>query len=109
MSLSPESIRYQEAHITDNSQPNLIISTAICLTAAYIAVILRFVSRRIGGVIFGKDDVAIIIALVWLSPACPWLSDLLTRTSFLDSGFRIFFADYYKWANPRKLLSFSIS
>ena len=61
---SAEELAYMKAHINETLEPNLIISTAICMAAAYIAVALRFVSRSIGNVSFGKDDLFIIIAIV---------------------------------------------
>ena len=64
MAFSPAEVAYMEAHRDQTLQPDLISSTAICMTAAYAAVVLRFVSRSIGKVSFGYDDVFIIIALV---------------------------------------------
>ena len=62
--ISSGELAYMKAHINQSLQPNLIASTAICVTAAYIAIVLRFVSRSIGRVEFGKDDFFVIIAMV---------------------------------------------
>ena len=62
--LTPAQIAYQEAHINETLQPNIIAATAVCMTAAYTAVALRFISRSVGRVKLGKDDYSIIIALV---------------------------------------------
>ena len=60
------SLAYQFAHINDNYQPQLIAATVVCLTVAYVAVGVRFISRRVGRVKFGYDDISIVIALVGL-------------------------------------------
>jgi hypothetical protein len=64
MSLPADELAYQEAHIHDNKQSQLIVSSAICMSLALIAVPLRFWSRRIGGSKLGADDWMIIVGLV---------------------------------------------
>jgi len=51
----------------NNLQPEVIAATTICLSAAYISVVLRFISRRIGGTALGKDDFTIVIGLITAS------------------------------------------
>ena len=63
-SLSPSELAYQEAHVSESLQANVIAGTAICLAAAYISVILRFASRWLGNYAFGKDEIAITFSLV---------------------------------------------
>ena len=63
MSLPASDIQYQEEHINDTKQPNLIASSVICLTAAYIAVALRLVARRSARLALAADDYVIILAL----------------------------------------------
>lgn len=75
MSLPPEELRYQQEHINDNIQPNIYAACFICLPAAFIAVGLRFFARRMtpGGI--GKDDIAILFALLFTSGflvTCIW-------------------------------------
>ena len=67
MSLSPAEIQYMEEHIHDNKVPNVIVTIAICLSIAYIAVGLRLYARHITGVRLGGDDYWIIAALVRVS------------------------------------------
>ena len=57
-------IRYQEAHLSDSRVPNVIATIAICLPCAIGAVILRFVSRRLGRVPIKADDWWIVLGLV---------------------------------------------
>lgn len=64
LSLSPSELAYQEAHASESLQANVIVGIVVCLTAAYISVILRFASRRLGKSPYGKDEVAVMIALV---------------------------------------------
>ena len=72
-SLSPSDVRYQNAHIHDNKSTEIIVACGICLTAAYSAVILRFVSRRVGKTPLEADDYTIVAALV--SSTLQFLSD----------------------------------
>ena len=63
-SLSPSEISYQESHVGENRSVEIITASAICLTAAYVAVVLRFVSRRLSKTALEGDDYTIMIALV---------------------------------------------
>ena len=62
--LSPSDVQYQKAHIDDNKSAGIIAACAICLTAAYSAVVLRFVSRRLSRTSLEADDYFIVTALV---------------------------------------------
>lgn len=64
MSLSPADIQYQKEHIHDNLQPNIYAACFICFPAACIAVALRLYSRRMTVGRYGKDDLAIVLALI---------------------------------------------
>ena len=66
MSDSPS---YQLAHINDSRITMLITSGAICLPAAYMAVALRFISRKLVRARVEADDLLILLALV--SRLCP--------------------------------------
>lgn len=57
-------IEYMTAHIHDDRRHGYIIANATMLTAAAIAFILRFVSRRLGGVKLGVDDWFMVIGMV---------------------------------------------
>lgn len=63
-SLSPSDVQYQKAHIDDNKSAEIIAACAICLTAAYSTVFLRFVSRRLSSTSLEADDYFILTALV---------------------------------------------
>ena len=63
-SLSPSDLSYQQSHIGEDRSVEIITASAICLSAAYVAVILRFVSRRLSKTILQGDDYTIVIALV---------------------------------------------
>ena len=67
MALPASVIQYQEEHINDNKKPSLIAASAICLSAAYIAVSLRLVSRYVARNALGADDYTILIALFFTS------------------------------------------
>lgn len=62
--ISPSELEYQKSHINDSRVPEIIAAFAVCLPLAYIAVILRFTSRRIGKIALKADDYWVIIALV---------------------------------------------
>lgn len=55
---------YQRLHIHDSHLPEIVVSLAVSLPAAYIAVILRFISRRIGRIPWKADDWWLVIGLV---------------------------------------------
>lgn len=56
---------YQLLHIHDSRVPEIVVSLAVCLPAAYIAVILRFISRRIGKVQLKADDWWLVAGLIF--------------------------------------------
>lgn len=57
-------IQYQIDHIGDDRSNAIVISHAVVLPLATIAVILRFVSRRLCKAQIQADDLMIIAALV---------------------------------------------
>ena len=61
--LTPADIAYQKAHIKDDRRGDIIVSHAICITLAFLAVILRFISRKLGKIKIQADDYTIIAAL----------------------------------------------
>ena len=67
MSLPTSAIRYQEQNIGENKKPDLIVASAICLSAAYIAVALRLLSRRRARTSLEADDYTVILALFFTS------------------------------------------
>jgi hypothetical protein len=75
MSLSQEAILYQQAHINDNIQPNIYAACAVCMPAAFVAVGLRLWARHMTAGGYGKEDVAILLALLFTSAfvaLCIW-------------------------------------
>ena len=64
---SPAEIQYQHAHIHDDRSFNIVISHALCLPIAFVAVLLRFVSRRMVKASIQADDWLIVIALFFLA------------------------------------------
>ena len=67
MSFPTSAISYQEQHVNQNKKPDLIAASAICLSAAYIAVALRFISRRRGRNSLEADDYTVVLALFFTS------------------------------------------
>ena len=62
--LPPEELQYQEEHKSDNRGPKIIVSLAIMLAIAYIAVGLRFWSRRMNHVRSSYDHWMMVLGLV---------------------------------------------
>ena len=62
--LPPEELQYQEVHKNDNRGPEIIVSLAIMLAVAYIAVGLRFLSRRMTRAGSSYDDWMMVVGLV---------------------------------------------
>lgn len=56
-----------DEHINDNRQPYIIAASAICLSAAYIAVTLRFLARRLARNSLEADDYTVLLALFFTS------------------------------------------
>ena len=67
MALPQSAILDQEKHINDNKKPSLIVASATCLSAAYIAVILRFTARRLARNSLEADDYTVLVALFFTS------------------------------------------
>ena len=63
--LTPEDIAFQKAHIKDDRSNDIIVSHAICIAIAFVAVILRFVSRRVGNLKVSWDDYMIVAAFIF--------------------------------------------
>ena len=55
---------YQEAHLSDNEQTEIIAPTVIFLAIAYTAVFLRYKSRRVSRLKLEADDWCIGLGLV---------------------------------------------
>ncbi|KAL8747133.1 MAG: hypothetical protein Q9190_000956 [Brigantiaea leucoxantha] len=60
-------IAYQKAHVRDDRSQDIVVSHAICIALAAIAILLRFVSRRLGKVAVGADDWMIVAAFVFVT------------------------------------------
>ena len=63
-SIPTAELDYQLRHIHDSRVPEIVASLAVCLPAAYIAVVLRFASRRIGKIPLKADDWWLVVGLV---------------------------------------------
>ena len=63
--LTPEDIAYQKEHIQDDRSNDIIVSHTICIAIASVAVILRFISRRVGNLKVSWDDYMIVAAFVF--------------------------------------------
>ena len=63
--LTEADIAYQKAHIRDNRRGDIIFSHAICISIAFLTVVLRFLSRRMGKVKIAWDDYMIVVAFVF--------------------------------------------
>lgn len=61
---SPSEIAFEQAHIHQSRQIDIAVSNGICLGIAFVAVLLRFISRRLAGTSNGPDDWWAWIALV---------------------------------------------
>jgi hypothetical protein len=61
---SPAEIHYQLTHIREDRSFNIVISHAICLPIAVIAVALRLISRRLIKASIQADDWSILFALL---------------------------------------------
>ena len=62
--LTSSQIQYEMEHETDNAAPRMLASYIVCLVLAYIAVALRFLSRRISKSQINDSDYVIVAATV---------------------------------------------
>lgn len=62
--LPPHEAQYQLAHIDDNKSVAMATAYIVSLTISFLAVIMRFLSRRIGRANYGADDWIMLVALV---------------------------------------------
>ncbi len=60
---TPSEIEYQLAHVNDDRASDIVISHAVVLPLAVIAVFFRFISRRLCKARIEADDYMIIAAL----------------------------------------------
>ena len=64
-SLPPAEAKYQLAHIKDSKRVATLIAYVVSASLSLVAVIMRFVSRRIGRTKYGADDWVMLAALVF--------------------------------------------
>ena len=64
--LSKQELKYEILHKNDDRGPDLIAAYTACLALAYIAVTLRFISRRKSKNALLADDWTLVVALVRL-------------------------------------------
>ena len=78
MSLPSSEVQYQLAHIHEDRASDIVISHAVVLPLAVIAVVARFIARRLCKAHIGLDDYMIVVALVRL---------ILSQNSFSTRGY----------------------
>ena len=66
--LPPEAARYQLAHVNDSKRKSIAAAYIISYLISFSAVIMRFISRRIGRIPYHSDDWSIVVALVGYPP-----------------------------------------
>ena len=62
--LPPKEAHYQLANIHDSHRKSLAIAYITCYSISFTAIIMRFISRRIGRTSYGADDWCIVVAQV---------------------------------------------
>ena len=62
---SPAKLVFEQQHITDDRSANLIAANVVCVTLGFIAVCMRFISRRMAKIAYKADDWLSISGLVW--------------------------------------------
>lgn len=64
-SLPPFEAQYQLDHINESRVSDIVLSHIACLVIAFVAIALRFVSRRMSKTAIKSDDWMIVAALVF--------------------------------------------
>lgn len=67
-SIPPAEAAYQLAHIDESRVSDIVVSHIICLVIATVAIVMRFVSRKLNKTAIQADDWMIVAALVSRSP-----------------------------------------
>ena len=80
--ISASEIAYEKAHIGESRQIDIAVSNGICLSIGFVAVLLRFISRRLAGTNNGPDDWWAWTALVRKAVSQKTLDITLTLVSF---------------------------
>ena len=73
-SLPPKEAEYQLAHVNDNKRGTLAATYIVCVPVLFLAVVMRFVSRRIGRIEYRADDWTMVVGLVSISSCWPTVS-----------------------------------
>lgn len=63
-SLPPEEAQYQLAHVNDSKRSAIVTAYIVSVTTSLLAVIMRFISRRIGRAEYGADDWIMLVGMV---------------------------------------------
>ena len=63
-STSPKELQHQQDYQYQDRTADIITANVTMLTAAYAAVVLRFISRRLMRTSFGADDWMMVVGLV---------------------------------------------
>ena len=82
--LSPSEIAYQKAHVHDDKRWGITVSDVVCIVVAAVAVLLRFISRRLAGAEHRGDDWWIWTALVRTSQSSTVVSTPKMTIDFLQ-------------------------
>ena len=77
-SQDPTFVAYQQAHYRDDKRAGIIISNIVLLVLAYLAVLLKFLARRVAHTDFRSDDYWNWGSLVW-SPSTSGHADIDRR------------------------------
>lgn len=64
MTLTAQDIKYQQDHKDHERTADIVAATVVMLTAAYVAVALRFISRRMSHATLQADDWMMVVGLV---------------------------------------------
>ena len=64
---SPATLLFEQQHVTDDRSANLVAANVVCVTLAFIAVCMRFVSRRMAKIEYKADDWLALSGLVWFA------------------------------------------
>ena len=101
MVLYKHGIEYQKAHIEDDRRPDIIACYVLCISAAWLFVILRFMARRRTKTPMKLEDTMICIALVRRLDILWFLIDeYAPALGFCKHVFNCFFPRYFRSKLP---------
>ena len=88
-SFRPKEVQYELAHLNDGRELSVAAAYIVCVAIILLAVIMRFVSRRIGRIKYEADDWTMVVALVLIPSSSPQYLPIIHSGSLVLTNDRL--------------------